>query len=306
MSYEQKYLKYKEKYISLKSKMQKGSGFPFARGGTFTLMMVITGDTLARINERRIALGLDEIQDGLHMTLLQLHINFNHLNHHIFLDPNFRQCVLRAVQDELDNPQHPLTLHSPHGNWNILGQNIAQFWARIYNVDPTALRLIRNFRRAFYTCINDRFRGQRLVHVANQRRDHGSPGQFTNYDVWRTSDGDELYAVNSEFYMGPENWLPHISVLKIQDFNPPPLPPGQPPQQPNPNNDLFALLTNPARTAQQKTDILNGRIHANTVGKKLPDVQPISNLSIRPNMRQILISVRVPGQHQTIDHHLNL
>lgn len=311
MSYEQKYLKYKEKYISLKSKMQKGNGFPFVRnGGTFTLMLVFTGNTLDRINQRRTSLGLLPSVVPLHMTLLQLHINFAHPDHTIFLDPTFYQCVRQAVINILDPPAAPvvpavpvvpvehLILTSARGSYDILGQNATQYWAREYQFNR---QLITDFRRGFYNCINTRVARGQLRHVPGQSRDHGSPGQFTNYDVFQNTAG-ELYAINHDHYFGVQNWRPHISIFRLDDFITSSMPP-----LPNPNNDLLPILTNPQTTIVDKNTAVLDRIRRNRshLPKHLRRLPAISELDIQRDMRSILISIRRPnGQIET--HPFNL
>jgi hypothetical protein len=303
MNYEQKYLKYKKKYTDLKIQIQKGGAFAFANNGSFAIMLNITGDTLNRINERRAALGLAPIQ-VLHMTLLQLHINFAHPQHRIFLDQRFIDCVTQAVRNTLDQVANPLILQSldpttGRGRWDFLGEGNTQFWARVYSMDQNTNTLIANFRRAFYQCINDRLTTPLIHRLRNVARTHGPGGHAnpTNFDIWETTPGQELYAVNTRQYLGVQNWLPHVSVFRTRELD----------QPSNPNNDLYPILTNPAQTTQQKTDAINARINANTVGSGQQDVRPISHLNIRQNMRQLVISVRVPpGQNPIPDRTIPL
>jgi hypothetical protein len=308
MSYEQKYLKYKEKYITLKSKMQKGSGFPFIRtdAGTFTLMLVFTGNTLDRINQRRTSLGLLPNVVPLHMTLLQLHINFAHPDHTIFLQPAFYQCVLQAVRNILDPPPPAagappvahLELRSGQGSYDILGQNAERYWAREYQFN---VQLITDFRREFYNCINTRLTSGRLTHRPNQRRDHGSPTQYTNYDVYDNAAG-ELYAINHDHYFGAQNWRPHISIFRLNEFNPH----STPPPPPNRNNNLYPILIDPQTTIVNKNNAVLQRITDNRARQRLGRVDPISTLDIRRDMRSIIIAIRHPyrpSQPPQIDTH---
>jgi hypothetical protein len=298
MNYEQKYLKYKKKYTDLKIQIQKGGAFAFANNGSFALMLNVTGDTLTRINQRRRALGLAALRE-LHMTLLQLHINFDHPLHRIFLDPRFRDCVTQAVRNTLYQIGNPLILHSlnpatQRGRWDFLGQGNSQFWARVYTIDTTASVLVRNFRRAFYQCINTIIAPSRLIHRRNIIRNHGPGGVAnpTNFDIWETSPGQELYALKPLQYLGVDNWLPHISVLRIQELN-----------QPSTRN-LYDTLTDATHplTRQEKTNAINDRISNNLELMGQPRVQPISHLNIRENMRQLVISVIVPPGHAPIDN----
>ncbi len=106
-----------------------------------------------------------------------------------------------------------------------------------------------------------------------------------------------MYAVNTRQYLGVQNWLPHVSVFRTRELD----------QPSNPNNDLYPILTNPAQTSQQKTNAINARINANTVGIGQQDVRPISHLNIQQNMRQLVISVRVPpGQNPIPDRTIPL
>jgi hypothetical protein len=297
MNYEQKYLKYKKKYSDLKiqMEMQKGGALAFANNGSFALMLNITGDTLDRVNQRRRALGLQSLP-LLHMTLLQLHINYDHPLHEIFLDRGFRDCVTQAVRNTLYQIGNPLILHSldpatQRGRWDFLGQGNSQFWARVYIMDPTANALVRNFRREFYNCINTIITPAQLMHrLRNVRRAHGFAGAAanpTNFDIWETSPGQELYAVNTQQYLYVDRWLPHVSVLRIQELN-----------QPSTLN-LYNTLTDATHplSRQEKNNAINARISANTVGIGQPNVQSISRLNIRENMRQLVFSVRVPAGH---------
>ena len=299
MNYEQKYLKYKKKYSDLKfqMEMQKGGAFAFANNGSLAIMLNVTGDTLTRINQRRKALGLTELRE-LHMTLLQLHINFDHLQHGIFLGQRFRDCVTQAVRNTLYQQGNPLILHSldpatQRGRWDFLGQGNSQFWARVYTINQTASALVRNFRREFYNCINNLIAPATLRHLRNITRTHGPAGAATptNFDIWETSPGQELYALKPQQYLGVDNWLPHVSVLRIQELN-----------QPSTRN-LYNTLTDATRplSRQEKTNAINARISSNLELIGQPRVQSISHLNIRDNMRQLVFSVRVQAGHAQIN-----
>lgn len=302
MDYEQKYLKYKKKYTDLKIQIQRGGAFAFRNNGSFAIMLNITGDTLDRVNERRTALGLEPLEH-LHMTLMQLHINFDHPQHRIFLDQRFHQCIARAVRNTLDQAANPLILESLNpatgrGRWDFLGQGNTQFWARVYTMDLNARTLVRNFRREFYQCINDRVTTP-LIHRRNIPRTYG-PGGVANptvFDIWETQQGQELYAVNTQQYLGVDNWLPHISVLRIQELN-----------QPT-TRLLYDTLTDATHplTRDRKTQAINDRISNNLTLIHQPRVQPISRINIRHNMRQLVISIRVPqGQNPIPDRTIPL
>jgi hypothetical protein len=280
--------KYEGKYVNSKIGIQKGGGFPFpqANGGIFSLMLIITGDTLRRINQRRTSLGLQANLTPLHFTLLQLHVNFSHPLSNIFSDAAFHQCVLQAVRNTLDFHQNPLILTSPHGSYQFLGTNARQFWARVYNFD---VNIIRNFRMQFYNCINQRVPPT----LSRKNENRGAPGDLTNYDIYEDTSG-ELYAINHDYYFEARRWRPHISIFELDELNT------------QANRDLLRIIRDQRRQLQDKNDRIMNRIQTNRSARGARKMDPISTIDIRRDMRQILMSVKLPGQPLRNFNPLNL
>ena len=268
--YKEKYLKYKQKYLELKSelklKKQLGGAFPFSikAGGSFAIMAKITGDTLDRVNERRIKLGLQP-QANLHITLLQFHINFENPDSEIFLDKRFIEEIRTAFITHVKGPG--VELESPQGSWEFLGvkPNLEdKFFVRVYRLPQPFIDNIKQFRLQIY-----RFLSQRVyVDSANPRIEiRGIHPDTATFVIYSTPRG-ELYALTRDHYYGVDTWRPHISLLKI--------------------NELSIPLIQQIRAQPTPRHQADNIVH--TIGK----VKPISSIKMNVNVRELYISIRTP------------
>ena len=116
--YQKKYLKYKKKYFNSTNKNMTGGAFPFKQcdGTSFNIMIKIDGDTLERINERRIKLGLSRKTD-LHITLIAESIITHIKSRNVIFDS--------TTIDPITNLKS--------GIWEFLGRGdiSKKYWARV-------------------------------------------------------------------------------------------------------------------------------------------------------------------------------
>lgn len=270
MDFKQKYLKYKQKYLELKTKLkfkeQLGGAFPFSTkaGGSIAIMAKITGDTLDRVNERRTKLGLAP-QANLHITLLQLHINFENPDSEIFLDKGFIHEIRRAFITHVKGPG--VELESPQGSWDFLGIKPTledKFFVRLYTLPQIFINNIKQFRLQIYKFLTARVHVD-SVNPLNQIR--GIPPDTSNFVIYSTPRA-ELYAITRDYYYGVDTWRPHISLLKINEL---PVP--------------FIQQIKAQPTVRQQADSI---IH--TIGK----VKPINSIKMNINVTELYISIRTP------------
>ena len=271
--FKEKYLKYKQKYLELKS--QIGGAFPFAfgDGGSIAIMAKITGDTLDRVNERRLKLGLPR-EDNLHITLLQFFINFNNPRSDIFFNHTFIDTISRAFTTHLKRTG--VELDSPRGSWDFLGIRPSledKYWARVYNIDPRFEQNVRNFRTDIYNFLNQNV-GVDAAHPKFENR--GKPHDNTDFVIYSTGPRreDELYAIVKNFYYGVNTWKPHISVVKMNELT----------SSSSANRQLFDRI-NGLSTTQQKSDAITAHIG---------QVNPISRIRMINNVNELYISIRTP------------
>ena len=268
-----KYLKYKQKYLELKS--QIGGAFPFAfgDGGSIAIMAKITGDALDRVNERRLKLGLRR-EDNLHITLLQFFINFNNPGSDIFFNPTFIDTISRAFTTHLKRTG--VELDSPRGSWDFLGIRPAledKYWARVYNIDPRFEQNVKNFRLDIYKFLSQNV-GVDATHPKFENR--GKPQDNTDFVIYSTGPRreDELYAIVKNYYYGVNIWKPHISVVKMNELT-----------SSSPTNRQLFDRINGLSTTQQKSDAIT--LH-------IGQVNPISKIRMINNVNELYISIRPP------------
>lgn len=211
------------------SKSMKGGAFPYPRGkvGKFTILAKVTSNTLARVNERRIAYSLRQL-DSLHITLLDFYVNLDHPLCRIFSEPNLHHQIkelYRAIYIgnalELESKKRNATGALQGGNWEILGghgrtpdeQFKNKFWARVYTMNPAHFSTFQAFKIGVIQIIE-----QRTKPLISKRENRGQPPDVEEFTAYSTSNGQELYCVNTSHYGDIRFWKPHISVLKLGDL----------------------------------------------------------------------------------------
>ena len=212
------------------SKSMKGGAFPYIKGrvGKFTILAKVTGDTLVRVNQRRTAYQLPEL-DSLHITLLDIYVNLDHPLYIIFSDPNLHHKIkelYRAIyignRLELESrKRNAATGALLGGNWEILGghgrtpeeQFDNKFWARVYTMNPANFELFQAFKIGVIKLITE-ITGP----LTPRKENRGNPPDVEEFTSYYTSDGKELYCVNTAHYGNIISWKPHISVLRLGDL----------------------------------------------------------------------------------------
>jgi hypothetical protein len=206
----QKYLKYKNKYLALKSQLGGVPGFPFSfdNAGTLAIMAVVTGDVLASLTDTSIALGLP-MPKNLHITLLHLHINFANRNASVFLEDKFNEIVKKSFIDNIN--RQGIELESTDDACDIFGQHPSlenKFWVNIFTLPERFKENISQFRKDINTYLNT------VVGINLSRIENRSGVDFV---VYYTS-GVELYAIAKDHYYTVYSWKPHISITILKDL----------------------------------------------------------------------------------------
>jgi len=281
--YKGKYLKYKNKYLELKSQLGGAFPFLFGEGGKISIMANITGPTLDRVNQRRVRLGLPYLHT-LHITLLEIHINFANVRSNIFYDPQLIDVIVQSFNQHLKGPG--VEIASGMGGWDFFGFGPSlenKYWARIYTLPHNFRERVTSFRMAIYDFIT--------AHVGNltrkfdPRQNPADQHDITNYVIYSTGNGqnrdDELYAVVRDHYHGVDTWRPHISVIRMIELQQGQL---QIPGQQKSQRQLFDEV-NQLQTTQERSDHITM-----TIGQ----VPPISRIRMVTDINQLHISINVP------------
>ena len=230
MDYYSKYLKYKHKYLELKNNMSGGAfPFDFGFGTTFYIMAKITGDTLERVKERRQKLFDNKLLNAgvnvyseLHITLLQLHINLQHPAHSIFYDQHFINVIKDSYRRNIKLNTVSLSSVKKDNSGNVLGGEwdffgmgdfSKKYWARVYNLPEKYIKNIKDFRMEIYGFLNSSYGIARL-----KREFRGKGSDMTEFEIYGTPDGNELYAIVVDHYLGVSKWKPHISVVRMNEL----------------------------------------------------------------------------------------
>jgi len=285
MDYKNKYLKYKEKYLSLKIN-QTGGAFPFKFGDCEILyiMAKIDGDTLDRINERRVAFKLLPKSD-LHISLLQLYVNNQHSDYGIFDSQEFKDKIIESYKKNIidNNIQLQSTevtaAGQKRGIWEFLGREPNKFWARVYTLNPSDTIHVSQFRRDIYGYINTKL-GQ-STHVTDIR---GKAPDQDDFEIYSYK-GQELYAINKAYYFGIDTWKPHVSILTLSELE---KSPDNMISNINDPNSVMYKFTNKS-TDDEKINIL--RSESATRSK---NIQPISNIKLYEDINKLKYSLNNP------------
>jgi hypothetical protein len=288
-NYYEKYLKYKEKYLELKNKLNlSGGAFPFQFGVStkFTIMAKLGGDTLLRVNERRVALGLPPKLD-LHITLWEIHVNLQNPDSEIFYDPRVIQLIIDSYNRNLKGTGVNLISNVPSpgigGLWDLYGFGndiLNKNWARIYEVGPAFVANVQKFRADIYRSLSTLIPGG-IQSIGTQSRGTpalpakgakpAKPADMDNFVIYQ-SRGIDLYAIHTPHYTGVQNWRPHISIFQIKELH-------------TINPALIAQL-NTLPTNQQKSD------HIKSIIGKMRPISSISFGGAHKNVDELWISMR--------------
>ena len=214
-----------------------GGAYPFKNTISLTVMAKITGDTLDKVNERRVHLGLNP-KDNLHITLLKMLVN---------QDSKIMMSNKKKFQHVIKNLKHLTdsickiykTVYLKHnikfisrkfdkkkkvigGLWEILGGRGKtlqekfnnKYFARVFNVPPNArhfTKFLWNYMKKIYDVNENDYKMERL----------GFGKDWDRFKVFKKN-GESLYALD-EFYGDFKNWKPHISVLSFHELKNNPL-----------------------------------------------------------------------------------
>jgi hypothetical protein len=284
----------KDVYLKKNTLNQKGGAFPYPRGqgGKFTLLAIITGDTLIRVNQRRTAYRLQPY-DSLHITLLEFNINLDHPAHDIFSDPNFHSTIKNYYRETI--LANSLNLNSVgangrSGNWEILGghgktpeeQFKNKFWARVYTIpDAKQLEIFKIFKLGVIDFIKTILRARNLLgpteNLISRSERRGVSPDIEDFTTYSTKDRygkfQELYCVNTNHYGNIINWKPHISVLKFGELSA---------MRP----DIYSQIKPQVPPVDDAKIMQILRFNA-------PNVEPISNIVSNRDLRTLRISYNI-------------
>ena len=239
-----------------------------------------TGDTLRRVNERRIRLGLKPSED-LHITLLQLYVNMANPDSKIFYDLDFINAIKESFIKNIKTPQVELESIDPRtgrGKWDFYGRGSydTKLWVRIYRVPDKFQQNITYFRRDIYTYINTRLLS--ITHKGIQMR--GKVPDTDNFNIYESPKGD-LYSVLSNQWFGINKWSPHISVLNLKELNT--------------VNPILVQRLDSLNNVDKQTDELNKTISPNRQG-----IEPISSIKIYRDVTDLHISLNIGNVAQQL------
>ena len=265
------------------SKSMKGGAFPYPKEkiGKFSILAKVTGNTLDRVNERRIAYSLRRL-DSLHITLLDFYVNLDHPLSIIFSEPALHHQIkelYRAIYIgnalELESKKRNTTTGALQGgNWEILGghgrtpneQFDNKFWARVYTMNPAHFDLFRGFKIEIIRLITNM-----IGPLSSRNENRGQPPDVEEFTAYSTQDGKELYCVNTSHYGNIRSWKPHISVLRLGDLK-------------TSRKDIYD------RIRPMDNDMI-----INTLRRNAPGVQEISELITNRDLTTLRVSFDIGG-----------
>lgn len=244
-----KYIKYKEKYLQLKKSLNTLNnadnadnnidmvgGFPFGsesksqffiKGSTGTLytMAVVTGNTLARFNERRVRLGLSSKTD-LHLTLLTIHFNLVSQKYKDLIYPKLKSEFNNRIRTLYDQYIKNFDLWSQKkdssgntigGKWDIFKNK----FVRVYDCNEETLSNYQNFLNRVISLMEG-YIGERLNYEDRVIiYGTGTDTNRVNYRYYFTSDPNGLkqylFALNIDHAIA--DWKPHITLLEFNELS---------------------------------------------------------------------------------------
>lgn len=264
------------------SKSLKGGAFPYPKEkiGKFTILAKVTGETLDRVNERRLAYSLRRL-DTLHITLLDFYVNLDNPLHAIFSDQSLHDLIkelYRAIYIgnplELYSTKRDATGAVKGGNWEILGghgrtpdqQFDNKFWARVYTMNADHFSLFKTFKTKLIDFIT-----ARIGPLTSRKEMRGQSPDIEEFTAYFTQNGQELYCVNTTHYGNIISWKPHISVLKLGELK-------------TSRPDIYGLIRH-----------MDDDMIINTLTRNAPRVQPISSLITNRDLTTLRVSFDIGG-----------
>ena len=204
-------------------------------------MSGVTGDSLDRVNERRVKIGL-EPKGNLHITLLKMHINKDSQVmmggelqpgtsvRDIALDTRLLRLLKTICQIYIDvylgnQLNFESQMLNSQGNvigglWEILGgrygRNLKEkfngkYFARVFNAPDDA----RKFRTELWSYMGTEYGASLSNSFVNRR---GLRGDVEDFKIYTDGPrGEELYALD-KFNDNFDSWKPHISVLTFGEL----------------------------------------------------------------------------------------
>lgn len=216
MNNEQNYLK----YSNLENDEQVGGAYPFdfKDAGRMVIMATIKDDILKGIEQRQKNLGIST-NNTIHITLLDIHINFANDDSRIFKTADFRNIIgdsfinnFKIKNVELRSPQHEYNFFGPKDDI------MEKWWVREYTFDRLYLDDIKKFRMDIYNYINAEIEkiqpGERLTSKTVNKT---KPAPNADFVIYSSKKG-EIYALQKDYYYTVDTWKPHISIFKIKDI----------------------------------------------------------------------------------------
>lgn len=267
MNNEQNYLK----YSNLENDEQVGGAFPFTQkdAGKVVIMATIEGDLLKGIKQRKENLGITT-NDTIHITLLDIHINFANDDSHIFKTADFRKIISDSFIKNFKNKN--VKLSSPQHNYEFFGPTddiMTKWWVREYTFDHEYKMNILEFRTNIYNYIDDEIakiqKGERLKSETVNKKHPLPEDEFIIY----SNNMGELYAIHKKHYSSVVNWRPHISIFKIEQIK----------------SSILKYILTELKTVQGKNEIIRRSIKSKGV------VTPINNIKMN-EIHNLLISYK--------------
>ena len=299
--YKNKYLKYKNKYLESQKIQQIGGAFPFkfGDGNILYIMAKIDGTTLDRINERRIAFSLPN-NDDLHISLLQLYLNNKHpLYSAIFLNDEFKKVIKTSYKNNISKNNvilQSVDRISKKGKWEFLGILPNIYWARVYDFVGYE-NYIKQFRLDIYNYIISK--AGLLNRTIEKRSNSQNPADVDDFVIYKTQDGNELYAIHKNFYFGVDNWKPHVSVISIPELEKS----GDKSISDKSNQNSLIYKFNSKNTDDEKTDLLRYESSKRATAAKAT-INPISNINLNSDVKKIKLSINDIKQKSKIEEYL--
>lgn len=303
-----KYLKKSSKKYK-KKKVQFGGSFSFKNTISLTVMTGVTGDSLERVNERRVKLGL-EPKDNLHITLLKMLINKDST---VMMRGQLpvRGMKVKDIAKRNLSPlllaicriyanvylENKLVFRSQKfdmqgrvigGVWEILGGRYgrsskekfnSKYFARVFNAPAGA----KHFRKELWRYMEQEY-GSSSKHFNKDYRWWGAGGP-EEFKIFTHKTGEELYALDN-FNDSFDIWKPHISVLQFGELET---------NNPDVYNELLLVEKNNEMSEEMKEG-LQIEILKNTIGP----VEPISEIISDRDLQNAFIGLNSYGDTETI------
>ena len=258
MDFEEKYLKYKTKYLELKKQLG-GVVFPDKDATTYesiAIMAYLNQNKLDLVNERRKHVKLQPTS-GLHITLLNFNANRKcPFYSELFESKDFKNAVEESYIKNLQKTNFELVSEKfdsqgkfAGGIWNFFGNKSDlddKFWVREYKFKDNGelynfkMDIYRGYIKEKLKVLIDQYNiknpnnmmtsvvlkkdERKKVEKKDKKGNVIETGYYDYYGYeYKDNTGkihrQDVYAINSDHYVKTENWKPHISVFKIGEIS---------------------------------------------------------------------------------------